>query len=556
MVRKLSKKARIENRGLPDDYDPRYFYEYRIMKRSKEATGIEGLLYTLMPWSLIKSFAFAIDPLSNFKTAPGKIASVNRTRTRTVRSVLDVRTYRFDRVTRTIRAETNYLGIPGKYGPKKPDPPVFDNGLVTLASQDPLPDTSKDTTYRTRPFGYTMGEFDKVKHKLYVPSRSRYVYDNGIQLFSTAAGDDYPNYHGSFRNDALVLSSVARFREFEYTPFVNGERDLLLQKMQKEALSMYKGINPLHRNYSLFRNVVELRDLPRSIATLRDTMRNLVDFERLLKPDILRTLRLYANNPSRLKAVLKNLPSEYLSYSFGWRQLYNDVSDLLIKPKRISDQIDFLIRRAGKPTTYRSKREYVSGSSGVSGFSTDIFFLQGENQLSQESSVARKITLQMVINTTFSFPGINTPTFRQDLFSQKIGAYPSFTDLYNLTPWTWLVDWFTGLGNYVEIIDEMSRDRSLINWGFITGHSSVDLTTTQVTELDSRQRVSVDGVPGELAVVKNRQSVSSVLHLDLQLRRNVAGIFDVKTASDPSSLTNYQRSILGALLLQRTRFSR
>lgn len=555
-MRKLTAKERLFSRGLPDDYDPRYFYEYRIAKRTKEATGVEGFLYQLMPPSLIRSFAFAIDPLSNFKTAPGKISPVNRTRIKKRDSIFNNRIYTQDRVTQTIRAETNYLGIPGKYGPKKPDPPISDNFLVSLSRQDPMPDSSKDTTYSTRPFGYTMGEFEKIKHDIIVPSRSRYVYDNGIQLFTSAPGDDYPNYHGSFRNTHLRLSAVARIRDFEYTPLVDGERGLLLQKMQKEALSMYKGINPLHRNYTLFRNAVELRDLPRSIATLRETMRNLVNFEKLLKPDILEMLRLNANKTSRLNAILKNLPNEYLSYSFGWRQLYNDTVDLLVRPRKISNQIDFLIRRSGKPTTYRSKREYVSGDSGVSGFSTDMFFLNGEDQLSQTTDLTRKITLDMVINTTFSFPGINTPNFRQDLFSQKIGAYPSFTDLYNLTPWTWLIDWFTGLGNYINIIDELSRDKSLINWGFITGRSSIDLTTSQVTELKSVQRVSVDGVAGEPAYVNNRQTTQSRLHLDIQLRKNVAGIFDVKTVSDPSSLTNYQNSILGALLAQRTQFRR
>lgn len=49
---------------------------------------------------------------------------------------------------------------------------------------------------------------------------------------------------------------------------------------------------------------------------------------------------------------------------------------------------------------------------------------------------------------------------------------------------------------------------------------------------------------------------SSLLHIDLQLRKNVAGIFDVKTTSDPASLSPYQNSIIGALLAQRTNFRR
>jgi hypothetical protein len=49
---------------------------------------------------------------------------------------------------------------------------------------------------------------------------------------------------------------------------------------------------------------------------------------------------------------------------------------------------------------------------------------------------------------------------------------------------------------------------------------------------------------------------TSVLELDLQFRKNLAGMMDVKYIAEPSTLTPYQQSILGALLAQRTRITR
>lgn len=550
-MRKLSKKDRSYDRGLPDSYDPSYFYEYRIAQRSKEATGIEGLVYKLMPWSLIRSFAFAIDPLSNFKTAPGKIQSVNRLRSRTIISVLDTGRRSYYRKVVTHRAAAkNYLNIPGKFGPIVSDKPFVDQYSQPSGSQVPLPRISRDTTYRTRPLGYTMGEFEKSIPTILSPPRYRYTFENNRQMFSVGPGQDYPDFDEFVRDiQESVGPTAAVYRSDYYNSVRDAEFNVLLSHMQKHALGMYKSINPVHRNYSLFRNVVELRDLPRSILTMRDTIRSFSELEKLLNKDLLSILRASEELSPKL---LKSLSGEYLSYNFGWKQLVSDVYDLLVKPQKIQNQIDFLIRRAGKPTTYRTKRDFLVSRSGAPDFS---YHIMGENVERIDTRVDNKIQLSMVVNTTFPFPSINQVSFRKDLYDKKLGVYPTFTDLYNLTPWTWLVDWFTGLGNYVEIIDEIHNDKSLINWGFITGKSSVDVTTTIVTKKSSWQGISVNGV-GKNVEYKQYNTHSSLLHIDLQLRKNVAGIFDVKSFSDPSSLSTYQRSILGALLAQRTNFRR
>lgn len=548
---KLSKKSRIFDRGLPDDYDPHHFYEYRIAKRSKEATGIEGLVYQIMPWNLIRSFAFAIDPLSSFKTAPGKISPVNRLRSRTTISVLDTgrRSY-YKKVVTHRAAAKNYLGIPGKFGPIVSDPPFVDQYSQPSGSQKPLPRISRDTTWRSRPFGYTMGEFEKSIPTIYSPSRSRHSFENNRQMFSVGPGQDYPDFDEFIRNiDESVGPTAAVYRDDYYNSVRDQERNSMLALMQKHAISMYKSINPVHRNYSLFRNVVELRDLPRSIITMRDSIRSFSELEKLLNKDLLQTIRQAGELTPKL---LKSLSGEYLSYSFGWKQLVSDVHDLLVKPARIQNQIDFLIRRAGKPTTYRTKRDFQLSRSGAPDFSYHIL---GENVERIGTRVDSKIELSMVVNTTFPFPTTNPVFFRRDLYDKKLGVYPTFTDLYNLTPWTWLVDWFTGLGNYLNIIEEIHNDKSLINWGFITGKCSCDVVTNITTKKSSWQGISVNGV-GENVQSQQIDTHSSLLHIDLQLRKNVAGIFDVKTISDPASLSPYQNSIIGALLAQRTNFRR
>jgi len=81
----------FDTRGLPDDYDPHKFYEYRYDTLVTTATGVESFAYKYIPKSIMQSIAFAIDPLAPFKVASHRITPENRTRKRSTASVLQMR---------------------------------------------------------------------------------------------------------------------------------------------------------------------------------------------------------------------------------------------------------------------------------------------------------------------------------------------------------------------------------------------------------------------------------------------------------------------------------
>jgi hypothetical protein len=213
-----------------------------------------------------------------------------------------------------------------------------------------------------------------------------------------------------------------------------------------------------------------------------------------------------------------------------------------------------LITRSGKPTTFRVKRNSLSSESGVSGF---VYEANDEEWLQTHSSrIERESELRLVVNATFDFPTINSPQFRQRFFADKIGVIPRFIDVYNIVPWTWLIDWFTGLGNYIELIEEINHDPSLVNWGLITGHSSGKLITDYKYTTAMHHLVHMNNVVVQDAWVNTERLHTSVLEFECQIRMNVASILDVKQTAIPTSLSGYQLSILGALLATRTQNTR
>lgn len=558
MAINLKLPMRFDTRGLPEGMDPRMFYEYRYETLVKDATGIERFAYKYIPFSLLKSFAFAIDPLAKFKVSPHAITPANRDRYRITASVLQQRqiTRWRDRVTYT--TSPNYRNVqfcdsPFYYYSSLPRTPA----VIALPSQPPLAEYCNDTTSRTRLIGSEQGELQLFKFTLNSPPRKIYrgsvdraYYSPGPPSPECAAvGGTRMQHNGGWDYEYETIGpSAATLSTNTLNNLRNTEIALASSLITKHAPSLLKKWSPNARTYTLFRNVVELRDLPRTIRNTADTLYNLRQLYVSLhtSPSIRKIV-------FDLKKTSRDIPKEYVGFHFGWKQLYRDVSELLDLPEKMTKKYNFLITRSGKPTTFRVNTKEVLAQSGVSGF--DYTGSGYEHTVSSNTRISREAEVRLVINATFDFPKINPVQFNHLNFLERIGAVPRPTDLYNLVPWTWLIDWATGLGNYIELIDEVNRDPSLINWGMITSVLRGRLTTEYTSKSTVVENTYYN--PGSTIVnrlVDNRHT--STLEYVCQVRKDVSTALGVKKTSDPATLTAYQKSILGALLLQRTEHTR
>jgi hypothetical protein len=350
-------------------------------------------------------------------------------------------------------------------------------------------------------------------------------------------------YRSEFRPFGATLS-VSSFNQLR-----DGEINYCKALCQKQAISMLKSVEPLAGEYTLFRNLVELRDVPRSVAQLKQTALDLRKVYLSLSHSP-KTRKVIFN----LKGLAKDVPNEYLSYHFGWKQLWRDLNDLLALPEKTSKKVNFLMSRNKQPTTLRAKRIVPSYTgTGVSGFdyrqSSDDYSLQTSSHIERESEV------RLVVNRTWDFPPVNSVEFKRHVFAERTGIIPRITDIYNLTPWTWLADWFTGLGNYIDLIETInSKDSGIINWGMISCVTTGKLVTDFQSQSTSYRTLQIDGGPiqSEEYYTQNRHQSQFVYRC--HTRSDVATILDLNITSVPTTLTAYQKSILGALIAQRAKF--
>jgi hypothetical protein len=555
MAIKLTGELRYDTRGLPEGYDPHMFYEYRLPTLVNSATGIESFAYKYIPWSLLRSFAFAIDPTAAFKVAPMAITPANRTKVRLTASVLNKRSRMYRKTHTGYGQAANYRDVSICWAPYfDRDSWVYSPSDTPASSQEPLADTLKDTTGRTRLFGSTQGELELFKSFIVSPPRSisetrqittRYFY-GPVEPSCTAVGGSQQLGSGSLETETYAFYPTGgTLSKGNHEALRTQEIAYCKSLCSRYAISMLKDYSPKRREYTYFRNLAELRDLPRSIASLQNSLTSYYTLWHSLGTQPSLRKRIFD-----LKAAISTIPNEYLSYHFGWRQTYKDLLDLLALPEKLWKKNDFLISRAGKPTTFRVTRKVPSSEAASLGFDYDTVGFEYERTLS--SRLERESELRLVINAVFDFPKANVPRFRFEHFLERTGITPRITDIYNLVPWTWLVDWFTGFGNYVELIDNINNDRNLINWGLISCRTQGRLISD--FKSDTYMVDDVFETPGAhtQSLTKRVNRHSSVLEFECQTRTDVATILDVKRTSVPSSLTGYQQSIIGSLLLQRS----
>jgi hypothetical protein len=522
--------------------DPELLFRFSFERIHRHAQGVEYLVYQLIPLSVIRSFAAAIDPFYKFKVSPVKVSPANRSRSRSMNSVLDLRRIRNREEVYGTNMVSNEIIDDGK---------AVDNQWVTnLPQQQSLPIVFNDTTRRTRPRGSENGEFDSFKFHVYsAPMTVRY-------------SDVIDSWSGSLPVGTFNRSYTRRIETYQHDGparrLTESSRNNLLNYCQTKASGLLneKGPKlvaqalPASRDMTMFRSIAELKDLPRSILQLRRTLGDLKRFYQSLSPEQIHAL--WKNSG----AILKDIPREYLGYVFGWKQMYRDGLQLLSVPNKISKRIAYLQSRSGVGTTFRSSMGLpIEEGPGFPSVYLEEDSFPGIARVSDRQYTLKhsvKPSLRVTLNAKFDFPTVAIPEFQAELFRRKLGVVPTFADLYELIPWSWLLDWSIGIGNYLESIETINSDRSLVNWGVITCFIEGDLAErVEWTEHHLSTRLSTNPFTAVNMDKHPRCSYECRLQYTYKTRKSLANGYGVSTIDDVGSLTPYQLSILGALIAAR-----
>jgi len=246
-------------------------------------------------------------------------------------------------------------------------------------------------------------------------------------------------------------------------------------------------------------------------------------------------------------SFFKSLGSEYLNIEFGWKPLVSDLQNAAKAVVESEKIIRNLIKHSGKDL--RRKRLLPPEISTVPGFLNNV----------NPSNLGPRWTSPTTMFTT-------DRTVRQQWFS---GCYVYHYDpsrmtelsriatqarilyglkltpdvLWNLAPWSWLVDWFANVGPILSNVSAFQNDGLVLKYGYVMEHT----TRTYNRAWYGSKLIPDDARRNQQRLVLNDPHFDEFFCETKERIKATPYGFGLNTAA----FTNRQWAILGALGLTR-----
>lgn len=199
------------------------------------------------------------------------------------------------------------------------------------------------------------------------------------------------------------------------------------------------------------------------------------------------------------------LAGEFLNVEFGWLPFISDVKDVANVISNHTKMMEHHERGAGTGTRRRfdfPEQTSVSTSTSVGepiaphGSILGFFLKEGEDPAmtlttTTESSVKRWFEGSF----TYASPS-STDSWRRALgygseANKLLGTSLTPDVLWELTPWSWAVDWFTNAGDVVNNINQFVLQGLVMRYGYMMEERTTIVTNT----LSSNKTYKLTGVP-------------------------------------------------------------
>jgi len=207
---------------------------------------------------------------------------------------------------------------------------------------------------------------------------------------------------------------------------------------------------------------------------------------------------------SRLKALgTLAAAGEFLNYQFGIAPTIGDMEDFLKAVHKIDKAVDQFIRDSGRlvrrsfhfpketinsgnsdyllPHTYSPAGSFYLPNAGA-------YALEQSGNASPGSPMYETLFTQTIERETW-FSGAFTYHMprgydnhvysdRRRLMAKLFGAEPDLSTLWNLTPWSWAVDWFSDVGSLVKNLQSKINYGTVMQYGYVMEKTTVTNTFT------------------------------------------------------------------------------
>lgn len=257
-------------------------------------------------------------------------------------------------------------------------------------------------------------------------------------------------------------------KALETSPYVNPNN---LEDLGARA---YAALRPKVEKVNLLQAVAEAKDLPRMLKTTGKGFHELWQAVGGSNP-AWRAHSIARNAADKWKMAPKGAADQFLNAAFGWQPFVNDIIGTCDTVLFASDHISSAERNNGRWMQRRFAEDVqvsddliYTNSGNTDNMCEPVLGTDYVTPFSGSLQVRRQRMTRIWYEGSFRY---YRPEFDKDLKS----GYPSLrklrqmatllglnlnaTTLYRVTPWTWLVDWFAGVGNNVQALEDLATNQ-------------------------------------------------------------------------------------------------
>lgn len=261
----------------------------------------------------------------------------------------------------------------------------------------------------------------------------------------------------------------------------------------------------------------------------------------------------------RLRSFLSLSGSEYLNYQFGWRPFVKDLKDMYYV-WRYLDKLIAQIRRDNGRNIRRSTTLYSDTSTSQTtptsyNFAYALVYNAPPNWHGGSSLVVQteKVEERIWYSSSMRYwiPDTTSSLWTAQAKAALFGVLPTPSVLYELLPWSWLIDWFSNVGDVVANVSPNAVDNLVLNYHFVMRSWKRTLESTSFSNHTGQVELNQSNIGPQVLKKWDPAYAAFRSREILEVKARVGGGSPYLPGVQLSGLTAYQLSILAALGISR-----
>jgi len=254
--------------------------------------------------------------------------------------------------------------------------------------------------------------------------------------------------------------------------------------------------------------------------------------------------------------LLVPLGQEFLNFAFGWKPLISDLRKIVLTQQSLDKKLSNIYRQQRKGV---HRRREVSRSDTTTRtvdhpayfdawrISPDCAFFM-DDMRTDRTVESRVLERSWFVGRFHYYIPETLPEseWRSSATAALFGSNPTPEGIWNVLPWSWLIDWFTNVGDIMSNLSSNAVDNLVADYAYIMSSRTEETVTSVVTHWGNHQNTISGSDNGGASIRSTHTRGWSSKY------RGIATPYGFGVSFD--SLSNYQVGILSALGITRSKF--